>query len=48
MRRAKQVFKAILDSMAAGASWTPKVIAIPGVVVNTDNVDQFAKDHPTK
>lgn len=44
----KQVFKAILDSMAAGASWTPKVISIPGVVVNADNIDQFAKDHPTK
>ena len=30
----KQVFKAILDSIAAGASWTPKLISIPGVVVN--------------
>jgi len=44
----KQVFKAILDSMAAGASWTPKLISIPGVVVNADNVAQFTKDHPTK
>ena len=34
--------------MAAGDSWTPKIIAIPGVVVNSDNVDQFMKDHPTK
>jgi ribose transport system substrate-binding protein len=44
----KQVFQAILDSMAAGDAWTPKVITIPGVVVSSDNVDQFMKDHPTK
>ena len=44
----KQVFQAILDSMAAGDAWTPKLISIPGVVVSADNVDQFMKDHPTK
>jgi ribose transport system substrate-binding protein len=44
----KQVFKAILDAEAAGAAWTPKLIAIPGVVVNSSNVDQFLKEHPTK
>ena len=44
----KQVFQAILDSIAAGDSWTPKVITIPGVVVSADNVDQFMKDHPAK
>ena len=44
----KQVFQAILDSMAAGDAWTPKVITIPGVVVSSENVDQFMKDHPTK
>lgn len=42
----KQVFQAILDSIAAGASWTPKVITIPGVVVTKDNVDQFMAAHP--
>ena len=44
----KQVFQAILDSIAAGDSWKPKVITIPGIVVSADNVDQFMKDHPTK
>jgi ribose transport system substrate-binding protein len=44
----KQVFQAILDSIAAGDSWKPKVITIPGVVVNADNVDQFMKDHPSQ
>lgn len=44
----KQVFQAILDSIAAGDSWQPKVVTIPGVVVSADNVDQFMKDHPTK
>jgi ribose transport system substrate-binding protein len=40
------VFQAILDAMAAGPSWTPKVIEIPGIVVTMDNVDQFLADHP--
>lgn len=44
----KQVFQAILDSIAAGDSWKPKVITIPGIVVSADDVDQFMKDHPTK
>jgi ribose transport system substrate-binding protein len=44
----KETFQAILDSIAAGASWKPKVIAIPGVVVSADNVDQFMKEHPSK
>jgi ABC-type sugar transport system substrate-binding protein len=44
----KQVFQAILDSIAAGDAWEPKVISIPGVVVSADNVDQFMKDHPSQ
>lgn len=44
----KQVFQAILDAQAAGASWTPKLISIPGTVVDSSNVDQFMKDHPAK
>lgn len=44
----KQVFQAILDSVAAGDAWTPRVITLPGVVVSTDNVDQFMKDHPSQ
>jgi ribose transport system substrate-binding protein len=42
----KAVFQAILDSIKAGKSWTPKVIEIPGVVVTRDNVDKFLVDHP--
>ncbi len=44
----KETFQAIIDSIAAGASWKPKVITIPGVVVSADNVDKFMKEHPTK
>lgn len=44
----KQVFQAILGSAAAGDSWTPKVVTIPGTVVSSENVDQFMKDHPSK
>jgi ribose transport system substrate-binding protein len=40
------VFQAILDSIAAGSSWQPKVIEIPGVVVSAGTIDQFLKDHP--
>jgi ribose transport system substrate-binding protein len=42
----KAMFQAILDSIAAGQSWQPKTIAIPGVVVTKDNVDKFLADHP--
>lgn len=42
----KEVFQAVLDSIAAGASWKPKDIQIPGVVVTKDNIDKFMADHP--
>jgi ribose transport system substrate-binding protein len=42
----KAMFQAILDSIAAGKSWEPKTIAIPGIVVTKDNVDKFISDHP--
>jgi ribose transport system substrate-binding protein len=42
----KAVFQAILNSMKAGKSWTPKVVEIPGVVVTKDNVDKFLAEHP--
>ena len=32
----KAMFQAILDSIAAGKSWQPKTIAIPGIVVTKD------------
>jgi ribose transport system substrate-binding protein len=41
------VFQAILDSIAAGKDWKPKVIEIPGIVVTKDNVDKFLADHPS-
>lgn len=40
------VFQAILDAIEAGDSWEPKTIEIPGVVVTSDNVDEFMADHP--
>ncbi|MBN9021388.1 MAG: sugar ABC transporter substrate-binding protein [Rhizobiales bacterium] len=42
------VFQAILDSIAAGDSWEPKTIEIPGVVVTKENVEQFMADHPAQ
>jgi ribose transport system substrate-binding protein len=42
----KEVFQAVLDSIKAGASWQPKDIQIPGIVVTKDNVDKFMADHP--
>ena len=45
-KEGSEVFQAILDSQAAGASWTAKVIEIPGVVVTKDNVDAFIAEHP--
>jgi ribose transport system substrate-binding protein len=40
------IFQAILDSQAAGDSWKPKVIEIPGIVVTKDNVEKFVAEHP--
>ena len=42
----KAMFQAIL-SIAAGTSWQPTTLAIPGVVVTKDNVDKFLAD-PSK
>ena len=33
--------QAILDAIAAGSSWQPKTIEIPGIVVTKDNVDKY-------
>ncbi|MGE3831958.1 MAG: sugar ABC transporter substrate-binding protein, partial [Parvibaculaceae bacterium] len=42
----KAVFKTIIEAQAAGASWQPKTIEIPGIVVTKENVDKFLADHP--
>ncbi|RUY44081.1 sugar ABC transporter substrate-binding protein, partial [Mesorhizobium sp. M7A.F.Ca.CA.001.13.2.1] len=42
----KEVFQAVLDSIKAGASWQPKDIQIPGIVVTKDNIDKFMAEHP--
>lgn len=34
------------EAIAAGASWEPKAVEVPAVVVTKDNVEQFIKDHP--
>ncbi len=34
------------DAMKAGASWQPKAVEVPAVVVTKDNVDKFMADHP--
>lgn len=39
------VFAAIEEAIAAGDTWKPKVIEIPGIVVSAENVDQFLAEH---
>jgi ribose transport system substrate-binding protein len=34
------------QAIKAGASWQPKAVEVPVVVVNTSTIDQFLKDHP--
>ena len=36
----------INEAMKAGASWTPKAVEVPVIVVNAQTIDQFLKDHP--
>jgi ribose transport system substrate-binding protein len=42
----KVMFQTLLDAMRAGASWQPKAVEVPVIVVNNGNVEQFIKDHP--
>jgi ribose transport system substrate-binding protein len=34
------------EALKAGASWTPKAVEVPVVVVNAQTITQFLKDHP--
>jgi|GEM_PF-550916 len=34
------------EALKAGASWTPKAVEVPVVVVNAQTIEQFLKDHP--
>lgn len=36
----------INEALKAGASWTPKAVEVPVVVVNGQTIEQFLKDHP--
>jgi ribose transport system substrate-binding protein len=34
------------DLVKAGASWTPKAVEVPAVLVTKDTIDKFLADHP--
>jgi ribose transport system substrate-binding protein len=42
----KVMFQTLIDAMAAGASWQPKAVEVPVIVVDNQGVEQFIKDHP--
>lgn len=42
----KVMFQTLLDARQAGASWQPKAVEVPVIVVNNQSVEQFIKDHP--
>lgn len=42
----KVMFQTLLDARQAGASWQPKAVEVPVIVVNNQGVEQFIKDHP--
>jgi ribose transport system substrate-binding protein len=35
------------EIVKAGASWTPKAVEVPAVLVTKDNIDKFLADHPS-
>jgi ribose transport system substrate-binding protein len=41
-----RMVKLLDDIRKAGASWTPRAVEVPAVLVTRDNVAQFLKDHP--
>jgi ribose transport system substrate-binding protein len=40
------VFNTTLQAIKAGSSWTPKTVAVPGVLVTKANVASFLAQHP--
>lgn len=40
------VFNTTLQAIKAGSSWTPKTVAVPGVLVTKANVASFIAQHP--
>jgi len=40
-----RMVKLLKDITSAGASWTPKAVEVPAVLVTKDTVAQFIKDH---
>lgn len=44
-KEGQAMFTTTLEAIAAGDSWTPKNVNVPGVVVTKDNVDEFMKSH---
>lgn len=40
------MFETTLQAIAAGTSWQPKTVDVPGILVDAQNVAQFVKDHP--
>ena len=40
------MIKLLPEIQKAGASWTPKAVEVPAVLVTKENVDKFIADHP--
>ncbi len=40
------MIKLLPEIVKAGASWTPKAVEVPAVLVTADNIDKFLADHP--
>lgn len=42
----KVMVQTIADAVKAGASWKPKAVEVPVVVVNAQTIGDFLKQHP--
>jgi len=40
------MIKLLPDIVKAGASWQPKAVEVPAILVTHDNIDKFIADHP--
>ena len=40
------MIKLLPEIVKAGASWTPKAVEVPAILVTKDNIDKFLADHP--
>jgi len=46
VQEGKVLVETLKAALAAGTGWHPKAVEVPGVLVDTDTIQQFLQEHP--